>query len=748
MTKYLFSMLCIFAFSSLSYTQEISGFIFDSLTLKPLPQTQILLVDYHQGTYTDDNGFYTFSGNYPSKVQMKISVLGYETKLLTWIQTLNNQTVYLLPQHLEIEEITASGTKNQLQKYEVTHIETRSLKDLNVIPSGSLGEAIAQIPGVYNASTGLGVSKPVIRGFQGTRVLTLLNGMRIENQQWGGDHGMGLTELGIGSVEVIKGPASLLYGADALGGVLYFTDEGYAQQNSLDVKLTSQYISNTAGSINSLFLKGANSKVKVNAGLRYSSQADYQLPNGSFVSNSNFNDLSGKLNIGWSKGKWISSVKYSFAQAKIGIIGESEDSIVTAESFTGSNQVRNTELPFQQFTNHFVSFENKFIFKKHMLEVLLGFTSNQLQEFEDTLAIPAMQLNLYNLPYTIKMHSELSEKWSLNYGIQGMSQFQHNLADAEERLIPDAQQFDNGLFVTALYRLKNWRFQAGARMDVRAIQSFADTSTFLSPFKKTYTGSNYSLGGVYNKNKQTIRLNVSTGFRVPHLSELLSDGVHHGALRYEIGNVNLKTERATQVDFTYEHNGDHLSLILNPFASAISNYTTLQSLDTIIADFPAYQYQQVSTAFLYGTDAGVHYHPHFAHFLHVESSVSLIRGVTAGNENLNFIPQPRWNNSFIFRFNMKSNFKVTEFVTSFNYNFQQKFNAPLETKSIDYSLLNFGLNMKWDSIKFPMELQLGVRNALNNNYIDHLSRLKTIGISNPGRTFYAKLILNLNVKKK
>jgi iron complex outermembrane receptor protein len=137
-----------------------------------------------------------------------------------------------------------------------------------------LGEAISNMSSVYQTSTGLGISKPVIRGLSGMRVISFLNGLRIENQQWGGDHGMGINENGIGNVEVIKGPSSLLYGADAMGGVVYFTDEAYAKQNEIQAKVESRYETNTSGSNNFATLKFNKNNLRFNLHANYANHAD------------------------------------------------------------------------------------------------------------------------------------------------------------------------------------------------------------------------------------------------------------------------------------------------------------------------------------------------------------------------------------------------------------------------------------------------------------------------------------------
>lgn len=726
--------------------QGLSGKILDSMTQQGIPFAQVVLVDYHLGANCDDQGVYKFQGTFPDRVMVKVSAFGYETKFIE-IKSTSTPAISLFEKHVDIDEVTVSGPKNQLQRFNITHVETRSINDLNAIPSTNLGQAIENIPGVYNTSTGNGISKPVIRGLQGTRVISLLNGIRIENQQWGGDHGMGLTDLGIGSVEVIKGPASLLYGADALGGVIYYSDESFANQNVQELKVSSQFETNSLGTTNSLFYKGSVKGLRINAGGRFTSHADYQLPSKQFAKNSRYQEMSGKLGLGWSRGRWISTMKYVYSSAQLGIPGHTHDSISVPELFKSDEQLRKKTLPVQYFTNHIASFDNKFVFKKHTLDLLVGFTRNELEEFEEKVTIPGMSIVLNNALYTFKMNSRINERWSAIYGIQGMAQWQKNDLSAEERLVPDAMQLDNGVFATIYLDRKFWKWQAGVRADLRTINSQNDTLGFPVAFNKSFVGYNFAVGGVYNKGSHTLRMNISSGFRVPHLSELLSEGVHHGTLRYEKGKMDLSPEQAIQLDVAYEFTGEHLSLIANPFVSRIQDYIYLNPLDTVIEGLQVFEYDQLSEVYLTGFDVGIHYHPHFAHFLHVESAFSYIRGTFASNGDLSLMPQPRWSTSIIGRFSMKTKLKISEVVLQHSYFLPQNNVSQFETPSIDYSLLNLGATLKLEG-NLPLQLQFGVRNIMNTKNINHLSRLKNIGLESPGRNVYVKLIITVNYEKK
>lgn len=742
------SLIALLLASVNLYAQEFSGQILDSTTKEGIPFAQLFLIDYHQGVNADDKGTFSLSGKFPDRVKVRVSAFGYETALIE-TSISSNLKFYLIESesHIDVKEVTASGSRNDLQKNSITHVEMRSIDELNAVPTTNLGQVIEQLPGVYNSSTGNGVSKPVIRGLQGTRVVSVLNGIRIENQQWGGDHGMGITELGIGTVEVIKGPASLVYGADALGGVIYYADESFANQKTHELKASSQFESNSLGSTNAIFYRGSIKGLKINAGGNFSSHADFQLPSGKFAKNSRYQSSSGKLGLGWSKGKWISTLKYVYSTAQIGIPGHTHDTIIYPELFQSTQQIRKKSLPVQYFSNHIASFDNKFVFKRQTLDLLVGFTRNQLEEFEEKVTIPGMSIALNNGLYTFKMNAHLTERWYVIYGVQGMYQWQKNDVKAEERLVPNASQFDNGVFATIYYDRLNWRWQVGVRGDVRQINSESDSVGFPNAFNKTYSGYNFAFGGVFHKKTQTVRLNVSSGFRVPHLSELVSDGVHHGTLRYEKGNTNLRSEQAIQLDVTYEYENEHLSIIVNPFVSYVQHFVYLNPLDTLIEGFQVFAYDQIPEVYLSGFDAGIHYHPHFAHFLHFESTFSYIRGLSATNENVSLMPQPRWTNSLIWRFNQKTKVRMKDIVVQYNHFFAQNDVSQFESRSSSYGLLNFSATLQL-ATKSPLQLQVGARNLLNSNYIDHLSRLKNIGLESPGRNIYVKLIATINYEKK
>ena len=359
-------ILLLFVFSALSVKAQttLEGKVFDSISKSSVPYAEIYILELELFTRTDEAGHFFISSKLPNQYQVIVSALGYETQRLILQNKQTNIDFYLIESHQELEEVTISGPKGTLQRENAVHIERMNMKDLNQIATTTIGEAIAKIPGVYNTTTGIGISKPVIRGMQGVRVVSLLNGLRIENQQWGGDHGIGVTSLGIGSVEVIKGPASLLYGADALGGVIYYVDESYAAQNKLEVGLSSQNESNTLGTTNQFWVKKSGNNVRFSLAGSLSNHADYQLPSGRYAANSRFAENTVKSAFGWNRKNSVLNVRYTYNSTNVGIPGHTHDAVIEESKLKVAQQSRKQRLTYQDFKNHYLSIDNKWFMKR------------------------------------------------------------------------------------------------------------------------------------------------------------------------------------------------------------------------------------------------------------------------------------------------------------------------------------------------------------------------------------------------
>jgi len=745
-----FSVLLVglFAFTAMAQKQ-FSGVVKNQATNQLLVKAYVQIVETGESSYTDEKGYFVFKGNFPQTIQLRVSALGFETKISSVsIQDQTELQIGLFEKHLDFEEITVSSGISVQQNKNPFHIETRKLSDLNGIASINIGEALAKIPGVYQSSLGNGISKPVIRGLQGMRVVSLLNGLRMEGQQWGGDHGMGISEIGIGSVEVIKGPASLLYGADALGGVLYYSDEAYAAVNSRSLQLQSFYQINTNGGALIFLYKESNQKFRWLLGGSYANHADFQLPNQKFAQNSRFNESVVKAALGWNGKNSVHHIRYSYNHSVSGIPGHTHDSIINPLDFQVTTQRRKQTIPAQFFDNHYLSFENKWFTGKNEWSLLLGQTLNQLTEYDEKVTIPGIQMRLWNSIYNLKWSHSFSNSLKVINGLQGMFQNNINGSEATESLTPNAITLDNGFFSNWIYSLNKWNFQAGLRYDLRYLKTLEEFKG-TDPITKVFASPNAALGAVYSNAAFTFRTNLSSGYRAPHSTELLANGFHHGALRFEIGDVNLKAEKALQLDLTFELKGEHIVLIVNPFLNNISNFIYLQPIDSVVAGMPVFSFNQVDAVLFYGSDIGIHYHPHFAHNLHFESTFSWVQTQTATDSSISLIPPARFTNSIRYDFNIGKKLQFKDILVQHTFMTAQNKVAFNETRSPSYQLLDASLRFIWNN-KTPLHVQIGCKNILNSNYIDHLSRLKNIEMPSSGRNFYLSLnfFINQNLKTK
>ena len=721
----------LFGYIQSTTAQSYHGFVYaDGNVEKQVAYAKIYFVDLGTTIYTDANGKWHIDDAPSGTNHVIVSAVGYETLHKDII--LDKETpsiIYLHTSHHQFDKVIVSND-GLLHRESITNVESHQLSEINKIPSTTLGESISNIPGVYQTGIGTGVSKPVIRGFSGSRVVTYVNSLRIENQQWGGDHGLPVTSLGIGGVEVIKGPASLLYGADALGGVLYFVDEPYAERDHVDGFVSSRFEHNSLGTSNQAGIGYSRSKFRINVYGGYDNFADFGIPNGNQVLNSRFNQSSAKLALGLNKKRWFFNLRYNFYNGRIGLPGHTHDSVPDPSSFQTTNQNRGRNVPAQVIQNHLVSIENRFFFKNQELFITVGNTNNSLKEHEEKFTIPDIVVNLNNSLYNIKWRARMSSNWEAIIGSQGMYQINQNGAVATEILIPDSRTLDLGLYGLLRGDFNKWRILLGGRFDNRSIRTLDSVN-----FSGSYNGVNYSSGFAYLGDKSTIRFNVSSGFRAPTTSELLSDGVHHGAFRYELGEDSLKTEKAIQIDASYGLHLDDLELIINPFFNHVRDYIYVDQIDSTINSFDVYHYRQADFAMLYGLDFGFHYHPHFAHWIHLESSFSNIFAEDENKNPLPLIPQTRINSQLKFEFNLKGKFKIENVVLQHLYHFKQNRTGAIETATPAYNLINLGANLKID-LEQPLFIALGVRNLLNEHYIDHLSGLKTLGLPSPGINAY------------
>ena len=732
--KNIFKILLLLV-STAGYSQyKISGYVTNSRQ-QNLQGVIIHMEENNVETKSDEKGYYEFISVPKGQHKIIFQAIGYDIKtvLLSTLSSENTLNVELLEKAQHLDAVIVSTFYNKIQSQNVMKVEHASINELKEKGGISLIDGLATLPGVSQISTGNSIGKPVIRGLSGNRVVVYSQGVRMENQQFGEEHGLGLNVSGIESVEVIKGPASLLYGSDALGGVIYFNPEKYAPFQEKSADFEQQYFTNTQGTSTTFGFKASPSNFKFLVRGNYTSHADYKVPSGDRIINTRFIEKDFKSGIGYSNSKIATDFRYNYNNLNLGLPEEDLE----------NSGFRNPLYPKQEVDNHVLSLNQKVYFKNSKIEGDFGYSLNDRKELEAPDEI-ALSMKLKTASYNVKYFFPKMNRWESIIGMQGMDQTNTNFG--EELLIPDANVKDFGAFATTNYSWDSNVLQAGIRYDNRKI----NTSThgiegeegYFEAIDKQFNSFNASLGYKTDLSSYiSTRINVASGFRAPNLSELTSNGVHEGSNRYEIGNSELENEQNFQVDLNLEYKSEHFEWFVNGFYNHVDNYIYITPTGAEIDGNDVYNYVQ-NNAFLFGGEAGIHFHPHPYDWLHFTSSFESVTGKQDDNF-LPLIPANQWKNNIRAEFEYRNWLKKGFTSLFLNYTFAQNNLSEFETKTHDYLLVNFAIGSTIKMAKTEFRWNVNANNLLDKNYVNHLSRLKADGINNMGRNIIVSLNFDL-----
>lgn len=660
-----------------------------------------------------------------------------------------------------LSEITVTGlTGTERMKDSPIAFSVISPQKLHRSMGTNIVDAISHQPGLAQISTGAGISKPVIRGLGYNRVVVVDQGIRQEGQQWGDEHGLEVDAEGVHSVEILKGPASLMYGSDAIAGVMILHPEHALPMNTMQVKVGGEYQSNNglynyhvgyAGNVNGwLWNWHFNDK----AAHCYKNARDGYVP-GSWYKERDVQGMFG-LNKSWGH-SWL---RFSHVDFTPGITESPlrlpEGSEIIWED-VNSPKTYSKQLPSQCVLHTKVVSDNAFYIGKGTLKAVIGYQQNYRREFEESFSEAELGMRLHTINYDLRYQLPLLHDWNIATGINGM--WQQNRNEAEEMLIPDYSLFDFGYFFTANKQIGRWHLSGGARIDNRQLstkETDAEAEKQFAALKQNFTGLTGSLGAVYNVNdRMNLRLNVARGFRAPTVSELCSNGVHEGSIQYELGNADLKSEFSTQIDLGMDYNSHYVSVGASLFANWISNYIFLGRLPYLTEGYRTYQYRQ-GNARLMGGEVSVDVHP--VNALHIENTFSYVRGVLLDqpdeSRNLPMMPAPRWTCNIQYDFPTFANGHCQRpFISmGMEYNLRQdNFYAldDTETATHDYALFNLSAGMDIHIFGHNcIELSLVCQNLFDKVYQSHLSRLKYAddsGISGMGRNICLKVNIPIDI---
>ena len=656
---------------------------------------------------------------------------------------------------VELDEVVLTLPFGQTLGKSVLKVDKLNFNDINPIIKQYISNSISKLPGVSIISTGAGIGKPSIRGLSFNRVVVLNQGMRLENQQWGEEHGLALSSSGVNSVEVVKGPLYVLYGSDAMGGVLYIEPEKYLTSDDLEIDYTGIYNSNYSGFSNNLGLKGSSENFSYMLRADITDNGNYSSPD-SEIENTWFKQNDFKAGVAYQTEKFQSDLRFSMSETEVGIPHMEEghdDHDDHEEDGHDDHEEHGEEDHYQEIKHTTLTWKNTFdMGNNHTLDITLGRQLNERKEFggheeeghddheeheeeghddhddheghEEGEAELDMELETTSID--IKLTMPQSDDLNLIIGTSLLNQENKNFG--HETLIPDAEKKDFGLFALGQFDIDDTsQALIGVRYDNRSISSESSSND--------YSNFNGSLGFKKDFGNSTLRINLSSGFRAPDLIELYADGSHHGSFQYKKGNTNLEAEESLQTDLSYQINNDNSIVSFDLFYNDISDYIYLNPSSMFEDGLRVYDYMQQDSK-LYGGE--IHLNKNTSiDWLSYYTSIEYVFAESMDGEALPFISPLTLNQ--VFNIDFGNNYSVE---IDFIAKAKQSRVSMFEEETDGYSVLNLSGNYKTEFMTNDLNLFWRISNVFDKEYYDHLSRLKTAGIEEMGRNISVGLKYN------
>jgi len=776
------------------------GKVTDAQSGEMLPGVNIYIPDLQVGTITDNTGSYRLHNIPEGKLMVQVSFVGYETIVTSLVVGRETHQDFSLSHSArEINEVVITGLAQAAEKNRTpTPIALLSKQELLQSASVNAIEAIAKLPGLSSVTTGSAIAKPIIRGLGYNRVVVVNDGIRQEGQQWGDEHGIEVDAYSLNRVEVLKGPASLAYGSDAMAGVVNMISAPSLPEGTVAGGVMLNYQTNNGLMGQSTNLAGNNNGFTWNLRVSNKVAHAYQNRYDGYVHNSGFREDAFSGIVGVNRSWGYSHLHFGAYHLKPGIVeGERDDAtgkflklVILPDNSEGETIATHSDMvsynpktPYQQIYHYKLALNSNISVGSGFLKTTVGYQQNRRQEFANVLEPNSYEL--YFLLNTISYDARyVFPEWkgiSITAGVNGMSQTSKN--KGTEVLVPEYNLFDIGSFSMLKRTFGKLDISGGIRFDSRhqhgeelfldeneqpTSPSNPNAEERFGAFTSTFSGFAGSFGityklpaGFYTK------MNLSRGFRAPNIGELGSNGVHEGTLRYEVGNPNLKSETSFQFDYSLGYSSEHVAAEVNIFTNSVSNYiflrktTTSAGADSLLDGNTVFKFVS-GDANLTGGEVTVDIHPHPLDWIHFQNSFSYVEGTLRNQpdsmHHLPFIPAPRFQSEVRFngeklgRLLRNAYFLIGVEVTLEQNKFYEANGT--ETFSPGYSLINMGIGSDIVVGKRTLcSLYVTANNLADVSYQSHLSRLKyadtnnntgRTGVYNMGRNVDFKLLFPLN----
>ncbi len=691
--QYIMSVFAIFATLSAFSQNSLSGKIFDETGTKPLAGAVVYIVDLKVGAQTNSDGVYAINNIPKGTFLVEVHLLGYATKAQpVHIEGGAFLNASLSSENFEENEIVVTGnsTATDASRSPQQTVEVSS-EYLNENAATNVIDAISKVPGVSAISDGQSISKPVIRGLGYNRVVTVADGVIQQDQVWFDEFGIEVDPDAVERVEILKGPASLAYGSDAIAGVVNLIPEKPLPEGEKKGDMLFNYQTNNGLINNMLHLAGTSNGISWSGRVDNIMAHSYQNPNDGYVINSQFSNFNTDATIGIHR-KWgYSQLHASYFDMHTGIVDGTRDSagaMLRPMAFPDQNggapfYEKPTALEARSYTPFVISqriqhtkvvWDNSIALKEGRLAAVFSFQKNQRQENNDP-TLPNVSDIYYSsnaVTYDVRYIAPQMGGFNFSAGANGSEQASQSLGSL--MLIPNYNIFQIGGFAIANEHVGKWDFSGGIRYDTRIFQEVDHwVDTMQSPvapntaksiheftgFTSNFSGVSGSLGAVYSFTKNMYaKGNIARGYRAPNVAECAANGVHDGTIVWELGNSSLTPESSLEEDFSFVINSKNIRFELDAFNNSISNFIYAAGLtsklggDSINNTFasvglgsaPVYKYTQ-GNARLYGGEAAIDLHPSALPWVELDATYSMVSGGLTGVPDsvkvLPFVPPTR-----------------------------------------------------------------------------------------------------------
>jgi len=746
MKRYILILLFIGTGLAITNAQNtLQGITKDMETNKAIEGVHVFIPELQKGTITNVDGTFELNNLPEGSFKVQFSHIGYKNiirNVTIASDTVNQMQILLDPTVIRSETVVISAGNYSTQHDNAIKIEMLQTRDMEGLSAPSLSGKLTRIPGVSMISKGTGVTKPVIRGLSNSNILVLNNGVKLENFQFSENHPFMVDEFGTDRVEVIKGPASLLYGSDAVGGIINIIREKPAPDNTLEADFTQKYHSNTNGYVTNLGVKGTHDDYfwGVRGGLK--NHADYISGADEIVPNTQFQNRSVHAFTGLNKPVGSFKLYYDYYQKNLGMSIPGLDTLV-------NGQDRSNNMWYQDLGNHMILSKNTFYLDPFKVETDVSFQNNRRQLI--TMDQTAVDMRLNTLSYEVKAHYDFAGYSGVIFGLQGANKENENF-DAPNHVLPDHTVNDLGIFGLLQYNFsRKLKTQAGFRWDHRNIlipeqpasghshdEGGGSHEDHLERLDKNFGDFSASLGATYRLSETVLfRGNLASGYRTPNIAELTQEGVHGN--RYEEGNRDLKSQTNYEADLSFHYHCCHALLDISGFYNNITNYIYLAPTGEQTAEgFDLYRYTQ-DNARLYGGEARFEFRP--VEWFDLKLSYSKNIGKQENGQNLPFIPQDKLRGSIRLERENWLVFRKPFVDFGVDYAFRQQHPSRFETPTDEYFLVDIQIGGRSTLLSQQVSYGITLDNLFDVKYIDHLSTLKNLNYYNMGRNvvFWLKI---------